>query len=444
MTQIVKAYDVRGTVPDQLNSDVCLALGRAAAVELGGPEIVVARDMRPSGVELADAFMRGVRMHGVGTVDLGLGSTDLLYYASGSLDLPGVMFTASHNPAGYNGMKFCRAGAAPVSTNTGLLAMRDRAASGALAAPARRPGSHRTIDDMVGRFAEHVRSFIDVAQMSPLRVAVDAGNGMAGLMVPAVFESLPIDLVPLYFELDGTFPNHPANPLEPENLRDLQARVVAEGCDIGLAFDGDADRMFCVDEQGRAVSPSIVTAMISESLLAADPGATILFNVICSRIVPETIERAGGVGVRTRVGHSFIKEVMAETGAIFGGEHSAHYYFRDNYRADSGLIAAVILLEILARSAQPFSALAAPYDVYAASGEINSTVPDTDAAMNAVRADFAAEAEIADRDGLLVEADTWWFNLRPSNTEPFLRLNVEAEDPAIMAAVRDRVLSIIR
>ena len=444
LRQIVKSYDVRGTVPDQLNADVCLALGRAAASELGGPEILVARDMRPSGPELADAFMRGVRMQGVGTVDIGLASTDLLYFASGSMDLPGVMFTASHNPAGYNGMKFCRAGAAPVSLDTGLAAMRDMALSGAIGSPARRPGSHRTIDDTILDFADHVRSFIDADRMSPLKVAVDAGNGMGGLVVPAAFDGLPIDLVPLYFELDGTFPNHPANPLEPENLRDLQQAVVEHGCDIGLAFDGDADRMFCVDERGNAVSPSLVTAVIAARTLEETPGATILYNLICSRIVPEAVRRAGGNPVRTRVGHSYIKEVMAQTGAMFGGEHSAHYYFADNYRADSGLIAAVILLEVLGASGDTFSTLVAPYDVYAASGELNSTVADVPAAMAAVAEEFGQTASLSEPDGLLVETDSWWFNLRASNTEPLLRLNVEGDDQDIMETIRDRVLSIIK
>ncbi len=441
---IVKAYDVRGTVPDQLNAEICYALGRAAAVELGGPHIIVARDMRPSGEELADAFMRGVRQQGVGTIDIGLASTDLLYYASGDADLPGVMLTASHNPAGYNGMKFCRAGAAPVSTDTGLLAMRDRALAGDLPEPPAQEGTHEVREGTIGRFAGHVLGFIDTDGMAPLKVAVDAGNGMAGLVVPEVFDHLPVELVPMYFELDGTFPNHPANPIEPENLLDLQAAVREHGCDIGLAFDGDADRMFCVDERGEPVSPSLVTAVIAATTLAHHPGATVLYNLICSRVVPETVEAHGGTAIRTRVGHSYIKEVMAETGALFGGEHSAHYYFADNYRADSGLIAAVILLEALSRAGGTFSDLVAPYDVYSASGEINSVVADQDAAMAAVERDFAEEATLSRPDGLLVESDSYWFNLRPSNTEPLLRLNVEGDDEATMTAVRDRVLGIIR
>jgi phosphomannomutase len=444
LREIVKAYDIRGTVPDQLDEATCHALGRAAAVELGGPAILVARDMRPTGEALAGAFMAGVRAQGVGTVDLGLASTDLLYYASGARDLPGAMFTASHNPAAYNGLKLCRAGAAPVSADTGLFAMRDRVLSGDLPPPAASEGTHEVIEGEIDRYARHVRSFVDVAALTPLKVAVDAGNGMGGLVVPAVFEGLPFDVVPLYFELDGTFPNHPANPIEPENLLDLQAAVREHGCDIGLAFDGDADRMFCVDAAGRPVAPSLVTAVIAARQLARHPGATVLYNLICSRVVPETVEAAGGVAVRTRVGHSYIKQVMAETGAVFGGEHSAHYYFADNYRADSGLIAAVILLEALCDTGGSLADLVAPYDRYAASGELNTRVADTDAALAAVRAAFEGEAAMSEPDGLLAEADAWWFNLRPSNTEPLLRLNVEGDDEATMAAVRDRVLAIIR
>ena len=444
LRQIVKAYDIRGTVPDQLDAATTRALGAAAAVELGGPEIIIARDMRPTGEELAGAFAEGVRSQGVGTVDIGLASTDLLYYASGDMGLPGVMFTASHNPAEYNGMKFCRAGAEPVALDTGLAAMRDRVLDDDLPAAADTPGEARQLDGVIDAFADHVRSFIDVDALRPLKVAVDAGNGMGGLVVPAVFDPLPIEVVPLYFELDGTFPNHPANPIEPENLVDLQAAVREHGCDIGLAFDGDADRMFCVDADGNGVSPSLVTAVIAATTLDKHPGATILHNLITSKVVPETVERLGGTSVRTRVGHSYIKAVMAETGARFAGEHSGHYYFADNYRADSGLIAAVILLEALSASGGTLAELVAPYDVYAASGEINSTVDDQAAAMAAVQADFADEATITEPDGLLVEAEDWWFNLRPSNTEPLLRLNVEGDDEATMARIRDRVLGIVR
>jgi phosphomannomutase len=441
LAEIVKAYDVRGVVPDQLDAEVAQALGRAAAVELNGEAVVVGRDMRPSSEELADAFMAGVRSQGVDTVDIGLASTDLVYYASGRLSVPGAMWTASHNPAQYNGLKLCRAGAEPVSLDTGLASIRDRAQSGDLP-PAGSTGSHRQVD-LLGEYAEHVRGFIEPGRMQPLKIAVDAGNGMAGLVVPAVFEGLPVEVVPLYFELDGTFPNHPANPIEPENLRDLQAAVTAHGCDAGLAFDGDADRVFCVDEQGRGVSPSLVTAVIAEVILGRHPGETVLYNLICSRIVPETVEKAGGHPIRTRVGHSFIKAVMKETGAVFAGEHSGHYYFRDNFRADSGLIAAVMLLEALGDHGGPLSALVAPYDVYAQSGELNTAVADQHAATERVAASFRSEGDADWADGLTVQGDTWWFNLRPSNTEPLLRLNVEADDEATMQQVRDRVLALV-
>ena len=441
LDQIVKAYDVRGVVPDQLDAELAEALGRAAAVEQRGEAVVVGRDMRPSSPELAEAFMRGVRAQGVDAIDLGLASTDLLYYASGRLGLPGAMWTASHNPPQYNGIKFCRAGAEPVSLDTGLAAIRDRVRAGDFP-PAPREGAQRSLD-LLGEYAEHVRSFADLSAMNPVRVAVDAGNGMAGLVVPAVFEGLPVELVPLYFELDGTFPNHPANPIEPENLVDLQRAVVEHRCDLGLAFDGDADRVFCVDEQGRPVSPSLITAVIAADLLKREPGATVLYNLICSRVVPETIEAAGGHAVRTRVGHSFIKAVMRDTGAVFAGEHSGHYYFRDNFRADSGLIAAVVLLGALARHGGTLSELVAPYDRYVQSGELNAEVADQAAATQRVAAAFADEGEADWTDGLTVDGDGWWFNLRPSNTEPLLRLNVEAADEATMVAIRDRVLALV-
>jgi phosphomannomutase len=442
LQRIFKAYDVRGLVPGQFDAGMAYLIGRAAAVELGGPRLLVGRDMRSSSPELADAVMRGARDAGVTTVDLGLASTDLVYYAAGRLGLPGVMVTASHNPAGYNGLKLCRAGAEPVSLDTGLARIRDRAATGTFDEPASAGGNERL--DLLAEYADHVRSFVDVASLRPLRVAVDAANGMAGLVVPPVFDGLPVELVPLYFELDGTFPNHPASPIEPENLEDLTALVRRERCDIGLAFDGDADRMFCVDGDGRPVPPSLVTAIIAERMLVAYPGAAILYNLICSRIVPETIERAGGVAVRTRVGHSFIKSVMKETGAVFGGEHSGHYYFRDNYRADSGLIAAVVLLEALSAHGGTLAELVAPYDVYVQSGEVNSEVADVDANIARVAAAFAERGDADYADGLTVSTGTWWFNLRPSNTEPMLRLNVEAVDAETMIAVRDEVLGLVR
>ena len=440
--RIVKAYDLRGLVPEELDETVAEAVGRAAAVELHGSGMIVARDMRPSSVDLAAAFMRGARSQGVDTIDIGLASTDLLYYASGRLGQPGAMFTASHNPSQYNGIKLCRAGAEPVAMDSGLAAIRDRAASGDLP-HVDQEGTHQTAA-LIDEYAEHVRNFVDVAALRPLKVAIDAGNGMAGLVVPPVFEPLPFEVVPLYFELDGTFPNHPANPIEPENLVDLQKAVLDHGCDVGLAFDGDADRMFCVDERGRTVAPSLVTALIAKTLLDRDPGATILYNLICSKIVPETIEAAGGHAVRTRVGHSFIKAVMKETGALFAGEHSGHYYFRDNFRADSGLIAAVILLEALSASGGTLSELLAPYDRYVASGELNTEVGDQQAAIELVAREFSDDGEADWADGLTVTGDRWWFNLRPSNTEPVLRLNVEAPDTATMERIRDRVLASIR
>jgi len=439
---IVKAYDVRGVVPDQLDAETAHALGRAAAVELQGAAVVVGRDMRPTGPELSQAFMEGVRRQGVDTVDIGLASTDELYFASGRLGLPGAMWTASHNPARYNGLKLCRAGAEPVGIESGLAQIRDRALAQDFPQAARE-GSHST-RDVLADYADHVRTFLDPAALRPTKVVVDAGNGMAGLVVPPVFAPLPIDLVPMYFELDGSFPNHEPNPIVPENLRDLQARVVEEGADVGLAFDGDADRMFCVDERGELVGPSLLTAVIADTLLAKNPGSTVLYNLIVSKVVPEVVTAAGGTAIRTRVGHSFIKGRMKETGALFAGEHSGHYYFRDNYRADSGLITAVILLEALSRSGGTLSELVAPYDRYVQSGEINTEVADTAAAIEEVAQATAGEGEADREDGLTVTTPSWSFNLRPSNTEPLLRLNVEADDRATMESVRDRVLDLIR
>jgi phosphomannomutase len=439
---IVKAYDIRGLVPSQLDDDLAESLGRAMAVEIPGEAVVVGRDMRPTSPKLADAFMRGVRRQGMDTVDLGLASTDLVYYASGRLGLPGVMVTASHNPAGYNGMKLCRAGAEPVSLETGLARIRDRALDAAFPLPGREGGARGA--DLLDAFAQHVRSFVDAGSMRPLKVAVDAGNGMAGHVVPTVFDGLPIDVVPLYFELDGTFPNHPADPLVAANLVDLQRAVREHGCDMGMAFDGDADRLICVDENGDPVSPSLLTAVIAEAMLRKEPGSTILYSLVCSKVVPETVVAAGGYPVRTRAGHSYVKALMAETGAFFAGEHSGHYYFRDNYRADSALIAAVVLFEALSETDGPMSALTAPYDRYVATGEISVHVADVAAATAAVAAAFAGEGAVDRADGLTVDAGPWWFNLRPSNTEPLLRLNAEAPDRRTLARVRDRVLDVLR
>ncbi len=442
LAPIVKAYDVRGVVPDELDEEVAHSIGRAAAVELRGEAMVVGRDMRPSSPALAAAFMAGVRMQGVHTIDLGLTSTDLVYYASGRFGLPGAMFTASHNPSQYNGIKLCRAYAEPVSIETGLAEIRDRARSGDLPV-ADSSGGNRAVD-LLAEFADHVRGFVAVDRLRSLRVAVDAGNGMAAHVVPAVFERLPFVLVPQCFELDGTFPNHPADPLDPANLVDLQEAVLAERCDVGLAFDGDADRVFVIDERGRAVSPSIVTAIVAAKLLAHHPGETVLYNCICSRVVPETIAEAGGRAIRTRTGHSYVKAAMADSDAIFAGEHSGHYYFRDNYRADSGLIATVVLLEALSATDGPMSALAAPYDRYVASGELNHRVRDPAAATERVLAAFAGEGEIDRIDGLTIDGGDWWFNVRSSNTEPLLRLNVEASDADTMHRIRTRVVDEIQ
>jgi phosphomannomutase len=426
---IVKAYDIRGVYPDQIDAEIVEALGAAVArfaLDDGGPceRVLIGRDMRPSGPELADAFARGVASQGVDVVQLGLCSTDEVFFAAGHWDAPAAQLTASHNPAQYNGIKLCLAGARPVGEDSGLDTVKALAASGV--PPAASTGGTSELDAL-GPFVEHVHRFVDVDALRPLRLVADTANGMGGLVAPAVFAGLPFELDLLYGELDGTFPNHPADPIQPENLRDLQARVLATGADVGLAFDGDADRVFLVDDRGEAVSGSTTTALVAIEMLAAHPGSTVLHNLICSRAVPEVVIEHGGAPVRTRVGHSLIKKVMAETGAAFGGEHSGHYYFRDNYRADSGIIAALVVLAAISRSGQPLSVLRRPVERYAASGEINTRVGDVQAVIDAVGADFADRPQ--DRlDGLTVDGGDWWFNLRPSNTEPLLRLNVEAPD----------------
>ena len=430
LNDIVKAYDVRGTVPDQLNPDIAHALGVAFARFCGSDRLLVARDMRPSGVELVEAFARGAMEQGVDVVDLGLASTDLVYYAAGTLDAPGAMFTASHNPAQYNGVKFCLAGAKPVGQDTGLDTVKSIAQAvldGEGPSAAVRAGTLST-RNLLEAFADHVVSFIDIESIRPLRVVADTANGMGGLVVPAVFERLPqVSLEVMYGELDGTFPNHPADPLQPANQRDLQARVVAGGFDVGLAFDGDADRVFVVDEQGRGLSGSTTTAILAAGVLRSNPGATILHNLICSRAVPEVVREHGGVPVRTKVGHSFIKQLMLETGAVFGGEHSAHYYFLKNFRADSGLIASMLMLSEISVSGTDLSVLRKPFERYSSSGEINTHVDDTAATIDRIAAEFAQYPQ--DRlDGLTVDCGPWWFSLRPSNTEPLLRLNLEASD----------------
>ena len=434
---VFKAYDIRGTYPDQLDAELCRRIGGAFARFAGGRRVIVARDMRPSGVELAGAFVDGVTETGVDVVDIGMASTDLLYFAAGSLDAPGAMFTASHNPAQYNGIKLCGAGAAPIGQDTGLTQIKEAVdGHSAGGAPAPRRGGV-TQRELIEAYADHVRSFVDGSALRRLKVVADTANGMGGLVVPRVFAGLPFELEILYAELDGTFPNHPADPIQPENLVDLQKRVLGAGADIGLAFDGDADRVFLVDEQAQPLSGSLTTSMVAAAMLDKHPGATIVYNLICSKAVPEVIRERGGQPVRTRVGHSFIKSVMAETGAAFGGEHSGHYYFRDNYRADSGLIAALVVLELLSRADAPLSELRRPFERYADSGEINTVVTDPAAVVDKVAQRYRATRPDAaqDRlDGLTVDLGDWWFNVRPSNTEPLLRLNLEAPTPAECSA----------
>jgi phosphomannomutase len=442
--KIFKSYDIRGIVPDELDERVAEAVGAAFVRLTGASRVATAHDMRTSSAPLAEAFGRGASAQGADVIAAGLGSTDLLYYASGSLDIPGAMVTASHNPSKYNGIKLCRAGARPVGADSGLKELRDTAAQGV---PSHR-GPHGTITprDLLPGYAAYLKSLVDLSGIRPLTVAVDAGNGMAGYTVPMVFEGLPVTLVPLYFELDGTFPHHEANPIDPANLRDLQRAVTASGADLGLAFDGDADRCFVVDERAEIVSPSALTALIAVRELMREPGATIIHNLITSRAVPEIISKHGGRPVRTRVGHSFIKARMAETGAVFGGEHSGHFYFRDFWFADSGMLAALHVLAALGSQDAPLSQMLSSYHRYVATGEINSEVRDQGATTEEVREAFATRPGVTmDRlDGLTVNGDGWWFNLRPSGTEPLLRLNAEAADEATLAALRDEVLGIVR
>ncbi len=442
--KIFKAYDIRGLVPDDFDEDAAERIGAAFVRLTGAKSLVTVHDMRASSEPLADAFGHGAAAQGADVVSGGLGSTDMLYYASGSLGMAGAMITASHNPAKYNGIKLCRQGARPVGTDSGLAELREMSASGVPAHDG--PPGTVAARDLLPGYAGHLRKLVDLSGIRPLKVAVDAGNGMAGYTVPEVFTGLPLQTVPLYFELDGSFPHHEANPIDPANLRDLQDAVTSSGADIGLAFDGDADRCFVVDERGEIVSPSVLTALIAVRELAREPGATVIHNLITSRAVPEIIAEHGGNPVRTRVGHSFIKAEMAATGAIFGGEHSGHFYFRDFWFADSGMLAALHVLAALGSQPGPLSALLADYARYTASGEINSEVGDTAVAAATVREAFAARPGISidELDGLTVSGPGWWFNLRPSNTEPLLRLNVEAPDAEQLAAVRDEVLSMVR
>ena len=462
---VVKAYDVRGLVGSGLTDEIVEALAAGFVDEVGaaGGDVVVGHDMRDSSPGFAAAFARGAQARGADVVSIGLCSTDESYFASGWLSAPAAMFTASHNPAAYNGLKMARAGAQSLSSATGLVAVRDRAARYlADGIPSvETPGSSRE-QDVLADYAAYLRSLVDLSTVTPMKIVVDAGNGMGGLTVPAVLSTaaglaeLPIEIVPLYFELDGTFPNHEANPLDPANLVDLQKAVVEHGADLGLAFDGDADRCFAVDERGDAVTPSAVAAIVAIREIArakaADPGAeiSVIHNLITSRFVPETIEAQGATPIRTRVGHSLIKDAMRESGAVFGGEHSAHYYFRDFWGADNGMLAAMHLLAEYGHQDEPMSALSDRFTPYSASGEINSTVDDVPAAFTRIVEAFTSRGEFDELDGLTVTGTTsadepfWWFSVRPSNTEPLLRLNVEAQDAATMERLRDELLALIR
>lgn len=444
--RLFKAYDVRGIVPDELTPDVAYRIGRAMVVHLVCDDVAVGRDMRVSGPALAAALIDGIRDQGADVADLGLVSTDALYFAVGKFGYPaGVMITASHNPAEYNGFKICREEAKALSFEEGISQIRDLVIANDFLEPAgeRRGDLHER--DILDAYADHVLSLIDVSKVKPLKIAVDAGNGMAGATAPRVFARLPIEVVPLYFELDGAFPNHPANPIEPENVVDLQRTVVEQGCDFGVAFDGDADRMFLIDEHGAFVGGDMTTLMVAVSMLKKHPGATICYNLICSRSVPETIERLGGRAVRTPVGHSLIKALMRKEDALFGGEHSGHFYFRDNWYADSGMIAMLTVLELVSEAGQSLSEVLAPLDTRVRSGEINSEVSDPPAVVRKVEKHYAAAgADIDHFDGVTVGFPDWWFNVRSSNTQPLLRLNVEADDPATLAERTAEVLAIIR
>ena len=441
LSSIFKAYDIRGVFPEDLDADAAARIGEGLARFTGSDRLLVGQDMRTSSPELSEAFSRGATNAGARILHVGEVSTDALYFASGTLDLPGVMITASHNPAQYNGFKPCGKQAAPIGSDSGLDEIR-KFAEAADDAPGAAAATVENID-ILPDYADHCRSLVDQGSLRPLKIAIDAGNGMAGKTVPMVFDPLPYEVVPLYFELDGTFPNHPASPIELENIADLRAAVTEHGCDAGIAFDGDADRMFLVDEKAEPVSGSTTTAMVAERILKKFPGESVIYNLICSWAVPEVIRENGGTPLRTRVGHSFIKEVMAESGAIFGGEHSGHYYFRNNFRADSGMIAALIVLEALGEFDGPLSKLVEPFERYSDSGEINSTVTDQAGTIEKL-AERYSDAKQDRLDGLTVEYEDWWFNCRPSNTEPLLRLNLEARTEELMVQKRDEVLGLIR
>jgi phosphomannomutase len=443
---LFKAYDVRGLVPQELNPDVAYRIGRAVAAFLGAQEVVVGRDMRVSSPALSGALIDGLRDQGANVVDIGLVSTDTLYFAVGRYGYQaGVMITASHNPASYNGFKICREEARALSMDTGIADIRDMVVSGDFPRPMSGKRGDLIERNVLDAYAEHVLGMIDTSRIKPLRIAVDAGNGMAGILVPPVFKHLPCEVIPLYFELDGTFPNHEANPIEPENIHDLQRTVLERECDLGVAFDGDADRMFLIDERGTFIGGDMTTAMVSIQMLKRFPGSRIVYNLICSRTVPEVIEANGGTAIRSRVGHSFIKELMRDEDAVFGGEHSGHFYFRDNWYADSGLIALLTVLQLVSDDGRPLSEILKPIDVRVRSGEINSEVADVAGTLERVEAKYAEEGAMIDHlDGLTVEFDDWWFNLRASNTQPLLRLNLEAEDEGVLKEKTGEVLALLR
>lgn len=441
LDDIFKAYDVRGTYPDQLNEEIAERTGKAFAQFVKSDTVIIGNDMRDSGPALVEAVVRGVTSQGKNVQLAGLMPTDATYFAAGHFNLPSIMVTASHNPAQYNGLKLTDAGAVPIGDESGLRDIRDMVERNEFE-DGETPGEVSEIDVM-GEYVKHVLTFIDVDTIKPLKVAIDAGNGMGGFASPKVFEHLPCEVVPMYFELDGSFPNHSPNPIEPENVQDLIAKVKAEGCDVGIAFDGDADRAYFIDEKGGRISASLITAMIAKNMLEKTPGATMIYNVVCSRVVPEVIEENGGTAVMERVGHSYIKKTMKENGAIFAGEHSGHYYFLDNYRADSGMIAALIVLQMISVSGKPFSEMLSEFERYYAIEETNSEVADKDAAIARVREAFG-DAEILEFDGLSFTYDDFWFNVRASNTEPVLRLNLEARTEELRDQKAEEVLKVIR
>jgi len=447
-SSIFKAYDIRGLVDSELTPDFAFSTGVAVArfleLEREPGTVVIGEDMRPSSPDLASAFSAGVTSQGLDVIRIGLASTDMLYFAAGKLNLPGAMFTASHNPAAYNGIKLCLSGARPIGKESGLLAIEKFVKEGSPMAM-RNPGveKHR---DMLEEYVDHLFSLVDLSEIRPLKIVIDAGNGMAGYTAPAVFKRLNAEVIEMYFDLDGTFPNHEANPIEPANLVDLQKAVKKHGADIGLAFDGDADRCFLVDEKGALVNPSALTSLIASRELSRHPGSNIIYNLISSRAVKEVVEENGGTAIRSRVGHSYIKKLMAESNAVFGGEHSGHFYFRDFWRADSGMLAALHAIAALGETKKSLSSLLSTFNRYHSSGEINSTVADAQASMKIIEELYGTlkDVSVDHLDGLTINGDNWWFNLRASNTEPLLRLNVEASTPARMQKVRDDVLNTIR